>query len=105
MRIILDTNVFISGIFFTGPPSQILKAWRDGKVQVLVSPSILDEKDRFGVKATFYILRIFGENFDVIHKKIGPAPAGQKIRHISLNDRMSLKYGKYPSQIFHSCVT
>jgi putative PIN family toxin of toxin-antitoxin system len=49
MRIVLDTNVFISGIFFTGPPYQILKAWRDGKVQLLVSPSILDEYQRIGV--------------------------------------------------------
>jgi uncharacterized protein len=50
MRIVLDTNVFISGIFFTGPPSQILKAWRDGKVQLLVSPSILDEYQGIGVE-------------------------------------------------------
>jgi len=50
MRIVLDTNVFISGIFFTGPPSDILKAWRDGKVQVLVSPSILDEYQRIGAE-------------------------------------------------------
>lgn len=50
MRIVLDTNVFISGIFFTGPPYQILKAWRDGRVQLLVSPSILDEYQRIGVE-------------------------------------------------------
>ena len=50
MRIVLDTNVFISGIFFTGPPYQILKAWRDGKVQLLVSLSILDEYQRIGVE-------------------------------------------------------
>jgi len=50
MRIILDTNVFISGIFFTGPPSRILEAWRDGKVQLLVSPSILDEYQRIGAE-------------------------------------------------------
>jgi putative PIN family toxin of toxin-antitoxin system len=50
MRIVLDTNVFISGIFFTGPPYQILKAWGDGKVQLLVSPSILDEYQRIGVE-------------------------------------------------------
>jgi putative PIN family toxin of toxin-antitoxin system len=50
MRIVLDTNVFISGIFFTGPPSDILKAWRDGKVQVLVSSSILDEYQRIGAE-------------------------------------------------------
>jgi putative PIN family toxin of toxin-antitoxin system len=41
-------KLFISGIFFTGPPYQILKAWRDGRVQLLVSPSILDEYQRIG---------------------------------------------------------
>ena len=50
MRIVLDTNVFISGIFFTGPPYQILKAWRDGRVQLLVPPSILDEYQRIGTQ-------------------------------------------------------
>ena len=50
MRIVLDTNVFISGTFFTGPPYQILKAWRDGRVQLLVSPSILDEYQRIGAE-------------------------------------------------------
>jgi putative PIN family toxin of toxin-antitoxin system len=50
MRIVLDTNVFISGIFFTGPPYQILKAWRDGRVRLLVSPSILDEYQRIGAE-------------------------------------------------------
>jgi putative PIN family toxin of toxin-antitoxin system len=50
MRIVLDTNVFISGIFFTGPPYQILKAWRDGRVQLLISPSILDEYQRIGTQ-------------------------------------------------------
>ena len=50
MRIVLDTNVFISGIFFTGPPYQILKAWRDGRVQLLVSPSILEEYQRIGAE-------------------------------------------------------
>jgi putative PIN family toxin of toxin-antitoxin system len=50
MRIVLDTNVFVSGIFFSGPPYQILKAWRDGKVQLLVSPAILDEYRRIGAE-------------------------------------------------------
>ncbi len=29
MRIVLDTNVFVSGVFFAGPPYKILEAWRD----------------------------------------------------------------------------
>ena len=43
MRIVLDTNVFISGIFFTGPPSQILTAWKDNELQIILSQDILDE--------------------------------------------------------------
>ena len=46
MRVVLDTNVFISGIFFTGPPHRILLAWQDGNVQLLVSAAILDEYHR-----------------------------------------------------------
>jgi putative PIN family toxin of toxin-antitoxin system len=50
MKIVLDTNVLISGVFFSGPPYEILRAWRDGKVQILVSPSILDEYHRIGAE-------------------------------------------------------
>ena len=46
MRVILDTNVFISGIFFSGPPSQILKAWANQSFQIVLSQQILDEYQR-----------------------------------------------------------
>ncbi len=46
MRIILDTNVFISGIFYSGPPSQILKAWENRSLQIVLSRSILSEYQR-----------------------------------------------------------
>lgn len=46
MKIVLDTNVLVSGIFFTGPPSKILRAWSRGKVQLVVTPEILDEYRR-----------------------------------------------------------
>jgi len=45
---VLDTNVYISGIFFTGPPYQILEAWRNSRIQIVVSPDILDEYQRVG---------------------------------------------------------
>lgn len=48
MKIVLDTNVFISGIFFTGPPNTILKAWRDGRIQILISEEIIEEYRRVG---------------------------------------------------------
>jgi len=46
MRVILDTNVFISGIFFSGPPSQILKAWANQSFQIVLSQQILVEYQR-----------------------------------------------------------
>ena len=46
MRIILDTNVLVSGIFFSGPPFRILKAWRDQRLQLVVSTDILNEYQR-----------------------------------------------------------
>ncbi len=43
MRIVLDTNVLMSGIFFGGPPYRILQAWREEKVQFAVCLGILAE--------------------------------------------------------------
>ena len=46
MRVVLDTNVFVSGLFFTGPPYQILDAWRRRALRLVVSPEVLDEYQR-----------------------------------------------------------
>jgi len=43
MRVIIDTNVLISGIFFGGPPAKILEAWHGGELKLVVSPEILEE--------------------------------------------------------------
>ena len=46
MEIVLDTNVFISGVFFGGPPYQILNAWRNGKIDIVLSEEIFAEYQR-----------------------------------------------------------
>lgn len=43
LPLVLDTNVFVSGIFFGGIPGRILKAWHDGLIRLVVSPAILAE--------------------------------------------------------------
>ena len=48
MKIVLDTNVFVSGVFFKGPPFQILQAWMEAIVQLVLSPDILEEYHRVG---------------------------------------------------------
>lgn len=52
MKVILDTNVFISGIFFHGAPYDILDAWRHNRVHLVVSPDILNEYRRVETKAS-----------------------------------------------------
>ncbi|OGJ88893.1 MAG: putative toxin-antitoxin system toxin component, PIN family [Candidatus Raymondbacteria bacterium RifOxyA12_full_50_37] len=46
MRIILDTNVLVSGIFFKGPPFRILETWKQSKIKIVASNSILEEYTR-----------------------------------------------------------
>ena len=43
MRVVVDTNVFISGVFFGGPPRGVLAAWRDKRIELVVSHEIIDE--------------------------------------------------------------
>lgn len=53
MKIVLDTNVLVSGIFFSGPPYQILEAWRDNKIQI---------EGRNGVKP-----KLTTKNFSIVY--------------------------------------
>lgn len=48
MRIVLDTNVFVSGVFWDGPPNRILKAWIAEKITLVLSLEILEEYQRIG---------------------------------------------------------
>ena len=43
MRIVVDTNVIISGVFFGGAPRQILKAIVTSKVTACATAEIVDE--------------------------------------------------------------
>lgn len=50
MRVVLDTNVLLSGIFFGGVPGQILDAYAEGRLELVLSPEILAEYRRAGTE-------------------------------------------------------
>lgn len=52
MRIVIDTNVLISGAFFAGPSSRILDACIRGRFQLVLSPAIVEEYVRVGEEFT-----------------------------------------------------
>lgn len=43
MRVVLDTNVPVSAIFFAGIPARILAAWGEGRFEMLASVDLLTE--------------------------------------------------------------
>lgn len=43
MKVVLDTNVLVSGLLFTGAPAVILRAWAGRTFGLAVSPEIQDE--------------------------------------------------------------
>jgi uncharacterized protein len=72
VRVILDTNVLVSGVFFGGLPREILEAWRRGALRIVFSLEILDEYERVGARLAqrfegvdldpfLYLLGVHGE--------------------------------------------
>ena len=50
MKVVIDTNVLISGLYFGGVPARVLTAWTDGRGLLVVSPEILHEYRRVGLE-------------------------------------------------------
>jgi putative PIN family toxin of toxin-antitoxin system len=46
IQLVLDTNVFVSALFWTGPPRKILDAWSEQKIQLILSTEIMQEYTR-----------------------------------------------------------
>jgi putative PIN family toxin of toxin-antitoxin system len=43
VKVVLDTNVLVSGIFFGGQPRAVLDAWAADQFELVLSPLIFDE--------------------------------------------------------------
>ena len=59
-RVVVDTNVFLSGVFFGGVPGRILEAWQAGHLTLVLSPAILAEYHRAGAVLAARYARIEG---------------------------------------------
>jgi putative PIN family toxin of toxin-antitoxin system len=71
MRVVIDTNVFVSS-FFGGNPRKIMDLWKSGQVTLCLSKPIIDEYievlQRLGLKAErelSELLRLFAHAFHI----------------------------------------
>ena len=76
MKAIIDTNVVISGLFWKGPPADILAAWLTNKFEWIVSVDILAE-----YHTTLQSLEA---------KYPSPASAWSFLRGVSLSARLTI---------------
>lgn len=52
MKVVLDTNVFLSAVFFGGIPGRVLQAWRDRRIDFVLSVPIFNEYQQAGERLT-----------------------------------------------------
>jgi putative PIN family toxin of toxin-antitoxin system len=43
IRVVLDTNVLVSALLFTGPPSHLVSLWRERRIVLLLSKDVFIE--------------------------------------------------------------
>ena len=83
MKVVLDTNVLVSGIFFSGPPADFLRAWSRGNFRLVLSPEILDEYTRVSAELAdkfpgINVQRIL--DLIVVHSEVcSPAPMPERV--------------------------
>lgn len=53
MRVVLDTNVVLSGVWWTGAPADLLMAARAGRISPLISEALLDELKEVAARPKF----------------------------------------------------
>jgi len=92
MKIVLDTNVFVSGIFFSGPPSRILRAWREGRVHLVYSAAIILEYRRVLADLSQQFPKINGEPFLDLVTRNGERVHPRPISGVSCRDPDDVKF-------------
>lgn len=87
MKLVLDTNVLISGIYFGGTPERVLDLWTDNRFTVYATPDILKE-----------YLRVIEEMDLKMHETLEPywGKALSKTCHFIADSQTSKKFSRDP---------
>jgi hypothetical protein len=119
MKVVLDTNIFVSS-FFGGKPKKIIDLWKNGKIILCLSDSILDEYIRVLQKLSLQdepemeeLLGLFAKGIHILFTKTTPnlnlitedpdddkfieCAVALKAGYIVSGDKALLSYGDYMS--------
>ncbi len=77
MRAVVDTSVWVSGVYWTGLPHRLLQRWRDGEFEAIVSPALLAELER----ALGAVAHRIGANPDLAEEWMDLITSGAELVH------------------------
>ncbi|MDN5941125.1 MAG: putative toxin-antitoxin system toxin component, PIN family [Nitrospira sp.] len=93
IRAVLDTNVLVSALLFSDPPSQLVPAWQGGRLCPVVSAEILQEYVRVLAYSKFNLTG--SEILSLIEKDVLPFVDTVRVKPISasmLRDPDDMKF-------------
>ena len=83
IKAILDTNVLISGVFWKGPPFEILKAWQEQRFRLAISLPILEEYrrvlDEFAKERQMLVLNSILKVIELCSEIVKPVPFSEPV--------------------------
>ena len=87
MRLVLDTNVVVSGLLWGGPPRQLLESGRSGRVALFSSAILLDElvavleRDKFSalLAAQEITPALLMQRYGLLTTVVKPEPIGRTV--------------------------
>ena len=78
LKVVIDTNVFVSS-FFGGSPREIINLWKDGKIVLCLTQAIIEEYlevlNRLGLKdknEIDHLAKLFAEGYNSIYTSDTP---------------------------------
>ena len=96
MAVILDVNVFVSAALSSnGPPAALVRALRDGDLEVVVSPTLLAELDEVLRRPKFRRFITLDEVDELVHEiallcRVEPDPRAEPASsHRALRHRLN----------------
>ncbi|MGA1822372.1 MAG: putative toxin-antitoxin system toxin component, PIN family [Thermoplasmatota archaeon] len=92
MIVVMDTNIFISGIFWEGNEEKILDLCMDGEITNYTSPDILEELDRVLHYNKFSLDKLEIERILHIYISISKIIVPQRIPDIMTEDPTDNKF-------------
>ena len=83
IKAILDTNVLISGVFWKGPPFEILKACQEQRFRLAISLPILEEYrrvlDEFAKERQMLVLKSVLKVIELRSEIVKPVPFSEPV--------------------------